>query len=130
MQALQYLQNKFTFYGNLYVEFFTWSTMDQLHFVTVWRKNKYRSQPRDLSLPCISFTFCLCGQPFSSIHLFPPIPACVDFSATMSRFGHSGFSTFCSQTPKHHSSPSVSFFGSATQLLPPHIGGMNISLWN
>jgi len=106
MHAMQYLQNKFTFYGNLYVEFFT------------WRKNKYRSQPRDLSLPCISFTFCLSGQPFNSIHLFPPIPACVDFSATMSRFGHSGFSTFCSQTPKHHSSPSVSFCWQCDPIAP------------
>jgi len=36
---------------------------------------------------------------------------------------------FCSQTRKHHSSTLQSHsFGSATQLPPPHIGGMNISL--
>ena len=84
--------------------------------VTIWRENKYRSQPLDLSLACTSFTFFPSAQPF---HLFLRILTCVDFSATASRFCRSWFSTFCSQTLKHHfSSPSVSCFWQCDPIAP------------
>ena len=41
--------------------------------VTVWRENKYRSQPRDLSLAWISFSFCSTFQfyPFLYPNSYP-----------------------------------------------------------
>ena len=95
--------------------------------VRVWRENKYRSQPRDLSLAWISFSFCSTFQFYPS--LYPN-----SYAHGFSRFGQSGLFRFIHFfVPKVRSTtrPPFSLILLAVwpNCPPPHIGGMNISLW-